>query len=73
MFPYACDPAVANTLARLLIDERIREAENHRMTRVVRRQWRAPAEAPRRRPRRWSPVRLRRRSPQHEPLSAAVR
>jgi hypothetical protein len=73
MFPYTCNPEVAHTLARLLIDERIRDAENRRITRMVRQQRQASADASRRRPRRWSLALLRRRSPQHEPLSAAFR
>lgn len=71
MYPYTYAPAVANTFARQLIDERIREAENRRMTRRLHRQRQTPADVLRRSPRRWSPALLRRRSPQHEPLSPA--
>jgi len=69
MYPYTLDPAVANTLTRRLIGERVQEAESQRRTRTVRRQRQAAGHTPRRRPRRWSLVLLRRSFTWAEPLS----
>jgi hypothetical protein len=60
MYPYTLDPAVANTLTRRLIGERVQEAESQRLSRTVRGQRQEPGHTSRRRPRRWSLVSLRR-------------
>lgn len=71
MYSYTTmDPGVASTLARQLIDDRIRDATHRRTSRAVRKQRVPQGEGPDSRARRWSYLLWRRSFPA---ASASIR